>query len=764
MRNYIDIVTLTEAKADPKEMMEPLLNAMERYGKLLPSDLGYTKQFYNIFNILNSTLQTIETSEFASLDAKVWCVRILRAAACADWLNLNNDTEVPAPELKSLCGKYLNQYNKTVPDSHLDFYAAVRVIKNLIGHVVTLKYSKIANFVYGNKNIYQVFNEMTALEQEYIERSKGFVETEPGDKIVMKFPDGFVWMMLNRAYCDKEGAAMGHCGNAGAKTGQILSLREPATFEGKKGWKPSLTFILHPDGSLGEMKGRGNQKPAEKYHPYIVALLKSDMIMKVVGGGYLPKNNFAIQHLDPETQKALLDERPEFEPGVVAVGKDEKIAIQITPDLAWWSVQNPDGDYEAGNYEHAYYSNGKQYFLRLKMARKSKTVYRSIMHATIDGGVLVALQMAEHENSENYGHAVEELLLDDLVELVNLGRYRGIDDLDDFNMDLPKIYEKKPELASLDNMFKITGDTPDFRKTTVEWVDMMKTRDDTVNKWEEKDYVLYKWDNVDDFVEQFLDDNSKAYFDDDHDHYDSAVDDSEIISFFENLPLAVQIHMLEEAKSNYYDVNPHEDEDEEAFDDLNKTEQLEEYLPDEWEAMSSACHSGQEAGYGNEVHEAKIKAITDADPDFGYFEFTKTDATRNFDWDSPVYLKVTAKDIANAVAENIRDNSGENLSEDFGIEETKIKVYEGSYGFQGFDDAAALERFWEETSLDKEELTTAPDVDVTKISHEKKVTKLKELMDMIPNGMIFKRFDPDTMTDHELNHKLEQIIKQYYGK
>ena len=114
---------------------------------------------------------------------------------------------------------------------------------------------------------------------------------------------GWKWVDLKKGYCDKESQSMGHCGNRGAKTGDtILSLRDENNI-------PHLTFILN-DGKLGEMKGRNNNKPSEKYHPAILELLKLPIIHQVVGGGYKPENNFSLDDLNDEIKEKLLNFKP----------------------------------------------------------------------------------------------------------------------------------------------------------------------------------------------------------------------------------------------------------------------------------------------------------------------------------------------------------------------------------------------------------------------------------------------------------------------
>lgn len=115
---------------------------------------------------------------------------------------------------------------------------------------------------------------------------------------------GWTWVALDKAYCEEEGNAMGHCGNQGSENEKenILSLRDPNDV-------PHLTFINY-GGALGEMKGRGNSKPTKKYHPAIIALLLSDEIGTIRGGGYMEQKNFSFQDLTPEQQKFIKEKKP----------------------------------------------------------------------------------------------------------------------------------------------------------------------------------------------------------------------------------------------------------------------------------------------------------------------------------------------------------------------------------------------------------------------------------------------------------------------
>jgi hypothetical protein len=146
---------------------------------------------------------------------------------------------------------------------------------------------------------------------------------------IITYKNGYAWFDLSRPYCKMEGDAMGHCGNSASffKDDTVLSYRAVKKSAGTTMARPSLTFILNSDGYLGEMKGRANEKPKEKYHDAIVDLLlqkvntssrdenkKEFYIKGIRGGGYLPKSNFNINDLNETLKNKLFSQRPELMP------------------------------------------------------------------------------------------------------------------------------------------------------------------------------------------------------------------------------------------------------------------------------------------------------------------------------------------------------------------------------------------------------------------------------------------------------------------
>ena len=154
-----------------------------------------------------------------------------------------------------------------------------------LSHFLSLPIEKIQNFRFLYQDPREVQRMFEQYEREWVE-SHGeedqwidmTEELASGEiEVVYQFPDKFAWFNLKRPYCDREGAAMGHCGNRyynKKESHTIFSLRKIEKRKDKVFGRPSLTFIVdNITGNLGESKGRANEKPDEKYHPYILKLL-----------------------------------------------------------------------------------------------------------------------------------------------------------------------------------------------------------------------------------------------------------------------------------------------------------------------------------------------------------------------------------------------------------------------------------------------------------------------------------------------------------
>lgn len=279
-------------------------------------------------------------------DKIVWFLKLIRLAMAADIYNKTNFGEIAsrghddvANNNLNVLDAFINKAKSELSMTHVN-NARIFTLANLIhmseslAHYFSLPIPEIQNTVFTNQNPSELLGKFSELEREWKDKQNQILKHTPEEESMMdtiiKFPDGKMWVNLNRPHCSAEGKAMGHCGNtASPQNGDnVLSLREPIKQGNEIKWRPLLTFILHKNGFLGEMKGRGNQKPAPQYHNEVIELLKLPIIKGIQGGGYAPERNFAITDLSDKEQDALV----EFKPGLGSIAYQFK-RFGMTPEL-----------------------------------------------------------------------------------------------------------------------------------------------------------------------------------------------------------------------------------------------------------------------------------------------------------------------------------------------------------------------------------------------------------------------------------------------
>jgi hypothetical protein len=261
-------------------------------------------------------------------DRIVWFLKLTRLSMAADIYNKTNFDEfqfgrvdTSASNNLNVLDSFINKEKSELSMAHVN-NGRIFTLANLVhtaetlAHYFSLPIPEIQNTVFTNQNPSELLGKFSEYERDWKDRQNQILtyptEEEANFEILIKFPDGKMWVNLNKAYCETEGKAMGHCGNKAAYKADdtLLSLREPIKHGTETKMRPLLTFILHADGNLGEMKGRGNQKPAPQYHNYIIELLKLPIIKGIVGGGYAPERNFALTDLPEADQNALVEMKP----------------------------------------------------------------------------------------------------------------------------------------------------------------------------------------------------------------------------------------------------------------------------------------------------------------------------------------------------------------------------------------------------------------------------------------------------------------------
>lgn len=162
-----------------------------------------------------------------------------------------------------------------------------------------------------NAGLEMLNNAQNQYEQK-ISSGKNVVKPSKGTEKILDLGNNMAWFSLGKPACTAEGRAMGHCGNDPSQKPyhDVLSLRTIHNIKGKEHHEPHATFILDKDnGTVGEMKGRANQKPIEKYHPHIAKLFAHTGYVPF-GGGYTEENNFHIDDLSPELKQHVFKHNP----------------------------------------------------------------------------------------------------------------------------------------------------------------------------------------------------------------------------------------------------------------------------------------------------------------------------------------------------------------------------------------------------------------------------------------------------------------------
>ncbi len=309
MRNFIDIMTdhpkqkslmrlFEGSTADFDEMIKPIIAALTPDGqKFIPK---ITTQWKNAVNLAKSVLK--------KYDRIIWYLRMVRMTVIQGW------SGVLDPErMKQISQDYTDKIGLHVVSD--DFVEGPQGSILMLKHYLSLPIHDIQTTRFTNQTYRGLMATFSRYEDEWKKTLEGTL-VDPDCKVIINCGDDWYWVDTEKAYCELERNAMGHCGNAGREnTGDhLLSLRKRIKTSGDEvRWEPHLTFILADDGMLTEMKGKANEKPVEKYWPMIIMLLRDDRIEGIRGGGYKPENNFSIYDLPEDMRIKLINEKPDLE-------------------------------------------------------------------------------------------------------------------------------------------------------------------------------------------------------------------------------------------------------------------------------------------------------------------------------------------------------------------------------------------------------------------------------------------------------------------
>ena len=147
--------------------------------------------------------------------------------------------------------------------------------------------------------------------------------TEPNENLILKtYPDSsenikYYWVYIPSNFCSLESSRMGHCGRTGYGN-KIISLRSVKPYgKGHTISDSHVTIAYGENGVFYQVKGKKNQKPSEKYYPYIFDLIKS-----IIKGD-----------LENYDRSSIQSEIKKIEDAIVKIAEDFK--VQDTNSIEW---------------------------------------------------------------------------------------------------------------------------------------------------------------------------------------------------------------------------------------------------------------------------------------------------------------------------------------------------------------------------------------------------------------------------------------------
>lgn len=353
--SIINVFGETKAK---KRVEDGIKKQIKKAKELKKSDraIWYLRNFKLI--LLQSLKKSLEVTSGKD-DARVYLFGF-------DILDFDSPEEVKEVEKKfnTLYQKEIKKYSDKEIKQNNDFNDFNRIY-NMLLHFLSLPIREIQDLTWEKQTDTELVDFMNNAEEQWKQKNQDKEQyirvDENNDEIIKKIGD-YYWVDLERAYCPKEGKAMGHCGNSPRQsTGDnIYSLRKLIKVGDEKYWHPFVTVTVDEHGMVWEVKGRGNDKPAEKYIPYVVELFKMKKYIKGqrTGVGYMPENNLVFDRDFTEEQKEeIRDANPNFkmeelEPLILELDEYETAYYILAPDnfdvYGGFNRQPTDEEWEYG--------------------------------------------------------------------------------------------------------------------------------------------------------------------------------------------------------------------------------------------------------------------------------------------------------------------------------------------------------------------------------------------------------------------------------
>ena len=291
---------------------------------------------------------------------------------------------------------------------------------------------------------------------------------------------------------------------------------------------------------------------------------------------------------------------------------------------------------------------------------------------------------ANEKPVEEYYKYIIPLLEDPMIKGLKGGGYDPennfmLSDLSDEQRE--KLFAKKPALMNIKDFFKKFGKTPELiEKINAAWENIVKadSSTQTINLvWDDStDHAaIAKYVSIQDFTQDFGDDTAKWVGD--------TINGGEVQDFdVTDTDMEAVVDLLDSRKVEAYleEKFPAEWEEDEGNSSL--LEFIRQHDDELYTAINIAAGDGQRSGAEGEMMDDFKKALRDIDViDDDENEISSAYVNKDDIWDEPLFIYMTFQQIYATVVDPDTEK---------GIE-FKFKVTEPHYGWQGWDEEAALE-------------------------------------------------------------------------
>lgn len=339
-----------EEKADVKAMIadfnqDALSNAIHDAIKELDPEAEVGGNLDNVTSRVVSVLMDqapIIQNNFQREDRVVWAIKFLKfqllcsvGSTAGTWYNGKRFTadQMSVELFKKVFSKmnFMKKLQKTqgrdsVEQEYTAFgtggtYPPVRATALLgtLERYLETEIKPVLDFVWDPSLTYTYLKrELEDIYEDYKKQLQGWapVDEDAGDKIIIPYKsEKLYWFDLQRPSCSLEGDAAGHCGNSPrSNTNDNVYSLSTLKKVGKEWYRyPHITVVLEDDGLLGEIKGRGNTTPHEKYGDKLVDLCLLPEVKGIGEARWEEDENWTWDHFTEEQQERILDKKPDFQ-------------------------------------------------------------------------------------------------------------------------------------------------------------------------------------------------------------------------------------------------------------------------------------------------------------------------------------------------------------------------------------------------------------------------------------------------------------------